>query len=285
MEPASLEPLVRLVVFVTWFALLAAAEGAVPRRRRTIPRRARWAGNLGLVALDTVLVRAIPVLSAVTMAGVTDARGWGLLRIVGPLPAWLAIPTSIVLLDLAIYLQHVLFHALPTLWRLHRVHHTDLELDATTGVRFHPLEILLSAGIRVAVVAILGAPVVGVIAFEILLNAGSLFSHANVRLPEAADRFLRMVIVTPDMHRVHHSADGEEREGNFGFTLSWWDRLFGTYHAQPRGGHEGMILGVAGFAIGDVLGLGRLLVQPTLRAPERIDPDRARVSRSESHSL
>jgi sterol desaturase/sphingolipid hydroxylase (fatty acid hydroxylase superfamily) len=148
---------------------------------------------------------------------------------------------------------------------LHRVHHTDPELDVTTGVRFHPVEILLSAGIRLGVVGILGAPVAGVIAFEILLNAGSLFSHANVRLPERADRLLRLVIVTPDMHRVHHSIDGAETNRNFGFTLSWWDGLFGTYHAQPRKGHDAMGLGVAGFAGRDVLTLGRLLVQPLLR--------------------
>jgi sterol desaturase/sphingolipid hydroxylase (fatty acid hydroxylase superfamily) len=162
----------------------------------------------------------------------------------------------------------VLFHALPALWRLHRVHHTDPELDVTTGVRFHPIEILLSAGFKAATVGVLGAPVVGVIVFEIVLNAGSLFSHANLRLPERTDHLLRMVVVTPDMHRVHHSVDPAETDRNFGFTLSWWDGLFGTYHAQPRLGHEAMAVGVAGFDVRDVLTLRRLLVQPLLREPE-----------------
>ena len=188
---------------------------------------------------------------------------------IGPLPVWISIAASVVLLDLAIYLQHVLFHAVPALWRLHRVHHTDPELDVTTGVRFHPVEILLSAVFKVAVVGALGAPVAGVIAFEIVLNAGSLWSHGNLRLSDTADRLLRIVVVTPDMHRVHHSIDREETDRNFGFTLSWWDVLFGTYRAQPRAGHVGMVLGVAGFAAGDVIGLGRLLVQPILRAPDR----------------
>jgi sterol desaturase/sphingolipid hydroxylase (fatty acid hydroxylase superfamily) len=202
------------------------------------------------------------------MAGLAESRGWGLLQAIGPVPVWTGIAASVVLLDLAIYLQHVLFHAVPSLWRLHRVHHTDPELDVTTGVRFHPVEFLLSAGFKVAVVGALGAPVAGVIAFEIALNTGSLWSHANLRLPETADRLLRMVLVTPDMHRVHHSIDRAETDRNFGFTLSWWDRLLGTYRAQPAAGHEAMVIGVAGFATGDVLGLGRLLVQPILREPE-----------------
>ena len=265
MELASPEPLLRLGAFLICLTLLAAAEAAAPRRRRAIGRRPRWVANFGLVLVDTAVVRAIPVLSAVGMAGLAATRGWGVMQVGRPLPAWLAIAVSIALLDLAIYLQHVLFHALPALWRLHRVHHTDLELDVTTGVRFHPVEILLSAGIRVAVVGILGAPVAGVIAFEILLNAGSLFSHANVRLPERADRWLRLIIVTPDMHRVHHSVDGAERDRNFGFTLSWWDRLCGTYRAQPGKGHDAMGLGVEGFAGRDALGFSRLLIQPFLR--------------------
>ncbi len=265
MQLASPEPLLRLGAFLICLTLLAAFEAGAPRRRRSIGRRPRWVANFGLVLVDTGVVRAIPVLSAVGMAGLAATRGWGVMQVGGPLPAWLAIAVSIALLDLAIYLQHVLFHALPALWRLHRVHHTDLELDVTTGVRFHPVEILLSAGIRVAVVGILGAPVAGVIAFEILLNAGSLFSHANVRLPERLDRWLRLIIVTPDMHRVHHSVDRAERDRNFGFTLSWWDRLCGTYRPQPGKGHDAMGLGVEGFAGRDALGFSRLLIQPFLR--------------------
>jgi sterol desaturase/sphingolipid hydroxylase (fatty acid hydroxylase superfamily) len=262
------EALLRLTAFSICFALLAAVEAVTPGRRRTVGRRSRWVGNLGLVTVATILVRAIPFASSVGMAGLAEAHGWGLLQAIRPIPAWAAIAGSVVLLDLAIYLQHVMFHALPLLWRLHRVHHTDPELDVTTGVRFHPLEILLSAGFKVAVVGVLGAPVAGAIVFEIVLNAGSLWTHANLRLPATPDRLLRIVIVTPNMHRVHHSIDRAETDRNFGFTLSWWDGLFGTYEAALRMGHEAMVVGVAGFGVRDALGLGRLLVQPILREPD-----------------
>ena len=254
MEVPGWETIFRLAAFAFSFALLAAAEEMAPRRQRPIGRRRRWAGNLGLVVVATLLVRTVPFSSAVAMAGLAEHRGWGLLQAIGPVSVWMSIAASIVLLDLAIYLQHVLFHALPALWRLHRVHHTDPELDVTTGVRFHPVEILLSAVFKVAVVGALGAPVEGVIAFEIVLNAGSLWSHANLCLPETADRLLRLVVVTPDMHRVHHSVDRAETDRNFGFTLSWWDRLLGTYRARPRAGHDAMIIGVAGFAVADERG-------------------------------
>ena len=268
MELAGSEVLSRLTAFSICFVLLAALEAVLPRHRRPIGRRSRWISNLGLIVVGTIVIRAIPFASAVAMAGLADNRGWGLLHAIGPVPVWVGIAASIVVLDLAMYLQHMLFHALPALWRLHRVHHTDPELDVTTGVRFHPIEILLSAGFKGAVVGLLGAPVLGVIVFEIVLNAGSLWSHANLRVPGMADRLLRMVVVTPDMHRVHHSIDRVETDSNFGFTLSWWDRLLGTYRAQPTMGHEAMIVGVAGFAVGDVLGLGHLLVQPMVREPD-----------------
>ena len=174
---------------------------------------------------------------------------------------------SVVVLDLAMYLQHRLFHAVPALWRLHRVHHTDPELDVTTGVRFHPVEMLLSVGFKAAAVAVLGSPVVAVVLFEVVLNAGSLFSHANLRLPATVDGLLRAVIVTPDMHRVHHSTDPTETNTNFGFTLSWWDRLFGTYRRLPKSGHEAMAIGVEGFTAHAVLSLYRLLIQPLLKEP------------------
>src|SRR5215510_4830279 len=284
MDLTSFEAEVRLTAFLSIFALLAMAEAAAPRRRRLVARPSRWPGNLGLVAVDTILVRAVPVASAIAISNLAEARDWGLLRALGTVPTWAAVAVSVVLLDLAVYLQHVLFHALPALWRLHRVHHTDPELDVTTGVRFHPVEILLSAGFKGAVVGALGAPVLGVIVFEIVLNAGSLWSHANLRLPGTADRWLRMVIVTPDMHRVHHSIDPAETDRNFGFTLSWWDRLLGTYRAEPRMGHEAMAVGVAGFAVRDVLGLGRLLVQPIVRQPDTPGDLGAR-QRSEERSL
>jgi sterol desaturase/sphingolipid hydroxylase (fatty acid hydroxylase superfamily) len=262
---ANSEAVFRLAAFSISFALLVAFETFWPNRRRALGRRHRWVGNLGLVVVSTVLVRVTTFLSAVAAAALAEARGWGLLQALGPMPIWFRIVASVVLLDLAIYLQHVLFHALPSLWRLHRVHHTDLELDVTTGVRFHPVEILLSAALKAAAVGVLGAPVAGVIAFEIVLNVGSLWSHANLRIPEAADRLLRLVIVTPDMHRVHHSIDRAETDSNFGFTLSLWDGLFGTYRAHSMMGNDAMLFGVAGFDARGALGLGRLLIQPLLR--------------------
>ena len=200
-------------------------------------------------------------MTAVGVASVANTRGWGVLGIV-TLPAWLELLMSVVVLDLAIYLQHRLFHANSVLWRLHRVHHSDLEFDATTGVRFHPVEMLLSAGFKAVAILAVGPPVIAVIVFEGLLNAGSLFSHANLALPVAVDRRLRSVLVTPDMHRVHHSADPTETNTNFGFTLSWWDHLFATYRAQPALGHDAMMIGLHGFAGPAVVNLYRLLMKP-----------------------
>ncbi|MFZ2651055.1 MAG: sterol desaturase family protein, partial [Burkholderiaceae bacterium] len=195
-----------------------------------------------------------------------DAPGWGLVNGLG-LPAWAATLLAVVLLDLAIYFQHVMFHAVPTLWRLHRVHHTDLEFDVTTGTRFHPIEILVSTGIKCAAVAAIGAPAIAVLVFELLLNGAAMFNHANVRLPPALDRWLRWAIVTPDMHRVHHSIAYNETNSNFGFNLPWWDRLFGTYRAQPAAGHEAMVIGVDAFRSREELRLDRLLIQPLRESP------------------
>ncbi len=263
----------RLGAFVAAFALLALAETVAPRRRAA-DRLGRWAGNLGLVAVGTIVVRLVPPISAVGAAVAAGERGWGLLNAIGAVPAWLAVIVSVVALDLAIYLQHVLFHAVPALWRLHRVHHTDLDVDVTTGVRFHPVEMLLSVGFKVAAVAALGPPVPGVILFEIVLNAGSLWSHASLRLPGGVDRLLRTVLVTPDMHRVHHSVDPAETNTNFGFTLSWWDRVLGTYRSRPTA-LDAMEFGVAGFGARDARGLSRLLVQPLLApaAPAAVRDD------------
>ena len=271
--------LIRLSAFIASFTLLVFAERLAPRRRRTFALRQRWAGNLGLMAADTIVLRTVPAITAVGVAALAHAKGWGLLGAIVSLPTWLDVVVSVIVLDLAIYFQHRLFHAVPALWRLHRVHHTDPELDVTTGVRFHPVEMLLSLGFKAVVIAGLGPPVAAVLLFEVLLNAGSLFSHANLRLPAPVDGLLRALLVTPDMHRVHHSSDPVETDSNFGFTLSWWDRLFGTYRAQPRAGHDAMTIGVEGFAAPAVLGLHRLLIQPLLKEPaSRAGRQRADVS-------
>ena len=255
------EPLIRLACFAGVFAALALWELRAPRRTQAVGRSRRWPGNLGVVVVDTLLLRLLFPTAAVGAAMIGEARGWGLLNNLA-IPDWAKIVAAVVVLDLAIYLQHVLFHAVPALWRLHRMHHADLELDVTTGVRFHPVEILLSMVIKLAVVTALGAPALGVLAFEILLNATSMFSHGNVRIPPRLDRWLRLVVVTPDMHRVHHSIERRETNSNFGFNLPWWDRLFGTYRPEPQAGHEGMTIGVPQFRDPRELRLDRMLLQP-----------------------
>jgi sterol desaturase/sphingolipid hydroxylase (fatty acid hydroxylase superfamily) len=208
-----------------------------------------------------VVVRIVFPTAAVGMALVAEARGFGLFNAFA-VPAFLAVTLSVILLDLAIYLQHVLFHAVPVLWRLHRMHHADLEFDVTTGVRFHPLEILLSMIIKLCVVAAIGAPAAAVLLFEVLLNATSMFNHGNVRFPQRLDRVMRWIVVTPEMHRVHHSAVPRETNSNFGFNLPWWDRWFGTYLAQPSAGHEDMTIGIEQFREPRELRLDRMLAQP-----------------------
>ncbi|MCB1726887.1 MAG: sterol desaturase family protein, partial [Gammaproteobacteria bacterium] len=233
------EPAVRLTFFVGVFVLVALFEIAAPRRALTVSKVMRWGNNISLVVFNTVLLRLLFPAAAVGMAAFAAERGWGLLNYV-ELPFWVATLVAVVALDFVIWLQHVMVHAIPVLWRLHRVHHADPDYDVTTGARFHPIEIILSMLIKFATIAVLGPPVVAVILFEVLLNATAMFNHGNVRLPEAVDRVLRLFVVTPDMHRVHHSVEDDETNSNFGFSLPWWDRLFGTYRAQPRGGHEGM---------------------------------------------
>jgi sterol desaturase/sphingolipid hydroxylase (fatty acid hydroxylase superfamily) len=200
------------------------------------------------------------------IAVAAEAGGWGLLNMIA-LPAWAAILVSVVLLDLVIYFQHVMFHAVPTLWRLHRVHHADLDFDVTTGIRFHPVEILISTALKCAAVAAIGAPAIGVVAFELLLNATAMFNHANASVPRAVEPWLRWLVVTPDMHRVHHSVQHDESSSNFGFSLPWWDRIFGTYRAQPKHGHVAMAIGVDAFRDADELRLDRLLLQPLRDTP------------------
>jgi sterol desaturase/sphingolipid hydroxylase (fatty acid hydroxylase superfamily) len=259
-----------LGAFAGILAVMALWEWLSPRRYQEIGRARRLPGNLGIVALDSVVVRLVFPVAAVGTALLVEARGWGLFQTLEA-PTWLAIPASVILLDLAIYLQHVLFHAVPVLWRLHRMHHADLEFDVTTGVRFHPIEILLSMGIKLAVVAALGTPAVAVLVFEVLLNATSMFNHGNVRLPARIDRALRWIVVTPEMHRVHHSVVPRETNSNFGFNLPWWDRLFGTYRAQPAAGHKGMIIGIVQFRDPSELRLDRMLIQP-FRDDDRLYP-------------
>jgi len=255
------EPFIRLGVFAAVFVAMALWELAAPRRRQGVSRSLRWPNNIGLVVIDTGFVRILFPTAAVCLALVGEARGFGLLNLVA-LSYWAMVIVAVVLLDLTIYLQHVLFHAVPALWRMHRVHHADLDIDVTTGVRFHPFEIAVSMLIKLGAVAALGAPAVSVLAFEVLLNATSMFNHGNVRIPPRLDAVLRWILVTPDMHRVHHSLDPNETNSNFGFNLPWWDRLFGTYRPQPAAGHEAMTIGIEQFRDPRELVIDRLLLQP-----------------------
>jgi sterol desaturase/sphingolipid hydroxylase (fatty acid hydroxylase superfamily) len=234
--------LVRLGVFVGVMLTMALWETMAPRRGPTRSKPRRWSANLGLQAINAVVMRVAAPFAATATALVAGEHGWGPLQ--SPqLPFWAAVVLAVIALDLAVYLQHVLFHAVPALWRLHRLHHADADMDVTTGVRFHTVEVLLSMGIKSTVVAALGAPALSVLIFEAILNATSMFNHADVRMPRWLDRVLRLFLVTPDMHRVHHSTDPAEANRNFGFNLPWWDYLAGTYRAQPARGHEGMTIG------------------------------------------
>lgn len=237
---------IRLGFFFGIFALMALWEVLSPRRKLVTSKPVRWANNIGLVVFNSFLLRLIFPAAAVGMALFAQEQGWGLFNYY-QVPFWLVVLVSVVAMDFFIYLQHIMVHAVPALWRLHRVHHADRDFDVTTGARFHPLEIILSMLIKFAVIMLLGAPVVAVVIFEVILNATSMFNHGNVRIPGAVDAVLRLFIVTPDMHRVHHSIEDDETNSNFGFNLPWWDRLFGTYRAQPRAGHEAMTIGIRTF--------------------------------------
>jgi sterol desaturase/sphingolipid hydroxylase (fatty acid hydroxylase superfamily) len=264
------ETVLRLSAFLGVFAVMALWEVFAPRRTQAVSRGRRWPSNLGIVALDTLVVRLVLPVTGVGMALIAEERSWGLLQAVAA-PGWIKIVVSLILLDLAIYLQHVLFHAVPLLWRFHRMHHADIEFDVSTGTRFHPIEVLLSMVIKVGVVAALGAPVVAVLMFEVLLNATSMFNHGNVRLPLALDRVLRWIVVTPEMHRVHHSVVPRETNSNFGFNLPWWDRLLGTYRVEPEAGHVAMRIGIEQFRDASELRLDRMLTQP-FRGDDRLYP-------------
>lgn len=259
------EPALRLAVFAGVLAVLMVGELAHPWREAQARGR-RWPSNLGLIALDSLALRLIFPLSAAGVALLAEAQGWGLFHWLG-VTNWLAFIAGLLLLDLVIYAQHVVFHHVPLLWRFHRVHHADTVLDVTTGLRFHPVEMVISMLIKFGAVVALGVPAEAVVAFEVLLNATSMFNHANIALPQAAERMLRLIVVTPGMHRVHHSAVRAETDSNYGFNLPWWDRLFGTYQDGPRQGYEGMTVGLETFRDDKESRLDRLLTQPFRRPP------------------
>ena len=258
----------RLLLFAAVLLVMSLWEKAAPRRPLLAGRRQRWPANLSLVAVNTVVVRFLLPVLPVGLAVMVEGRGTGLLQTL-ILPFWLKVTLALVVLDLIIYLQHVLFHYLPLLWRLHRVHHTDLDIDVTTGNRFHPLEIVISMLIKLAAVALLGAPALAVVIFEAVLNAAAQFNHGNVSIPLQLDRWLRLLVVTPDMHRVHHSIIPRETNSNFGFNIPLWDRLFGTYRPQPELGHAGMTIGLKEYRDPAQLTLPRLLIQPFVSSAGR----------------
>jgi sterol desaturase/sphingolipid hydroxylase (fatty acid hydroxylase superfamily) len=240
------ESTIRMSFFIGILVIMATWEILKPKRQLTVSKLVRWGNNLGLVFLNSFLVRLVFPAAAAGVAAFASTHGWGLLNYYSLSDA-LSIVIAIVVLDFMIYLQHVLVHAVPALWRLHRVHHADLDYDVTTGARFHPIEIFLSMLIKFSVIIVIGAPVVAVIIFEVILNAMAMFNHGNVGLPEKIEKIIRMFVVTPDMHRIHHSVEDDEANSNFGFNLSCWDRLFGTYRQQPRHGHDGMMIGIRQF--------------------------------------
>jgi sterol desaturase/sphingolipid hydroxylase (fatty acid hydroxylase superfamily) len=238
----------RFGVFATVLVVMALLELAAPKRRLVASKARRWSTNLGIVLIDSAIVRAMAALAiplaAVAAAAYAQSRGWGLLNLL-ELPAWLEVALAVVVLDFAIWLQHLLSHKIGALWRLHRMHHADRDIDVTTAIRFHPIEIALSMLYKIAWVLVIGASPLAVLLFEVVLNACAMFNHANIALPRGLDRLVRIVLVTPDMHRVHHSVLRREHDSNYGFNLSVWDRIFGTYTPQPEKGHDGMTIGLA----------------------------------------
>lgn len=262
------EILIRVSSFLVIFIAVALWELASPRRRLTVSKPGRWGNNLGIIFIDTLLVKLLFSVAAMGVAVAAGQSGWGLLNY-WQVPAVPATIIGVLVLDMVIYLQHLMFHATPALWRLHMMHHADLDFDVSTGLRFHPIEIILSMVIKMTVVAALGPPVLAVLIFEVVLNGTSMFNHGNVRLPAWFDNILRLVVVTPDMHRVHHSVTIRETNSNFGFNFPWWDRLLGTYRAQPVAGHTGMTIGLAQFRKPEQLTLPRLLLLPFTGEPGR----------------
>ena len=267
------DTIIRLGAFLGVFAILSMAEVFAPRRRLTTSKSQRWFANLAIVALNPLSVALVYPVLPVGLALLAAEQGWGLLN-QWALPYGLEVFIGVVALDFIVYAQHVLHHAIPVLWRLHMVHHADLDFDMTTGLRFHPIEIILSMAIKLSVVAVLGAPPLAVLIFEVALNATSMFNHSNIGLPLNVDRVLRLIMVTPDMHRVHHSVIIRETNSNYGFNLSWWDRLFGTYKDQPEKGHKDMVIGLAQFRDPQKLSLWHILVMPFVGDPGRVPINR-----------
>lgn len=261
------EGFIRSGFFFGIFIAIALWEKYRPKRPLTASIKIRWFSNIGIVFINSALVRTIFPIMAVGIAVVGEEKEWGLLNNIN-FPYWIKNVLAVIFLDFVIYMQHVMVHAVPLLWRLHLMHHTDLDFDVTTGSRFHPIEIIFSMVVKMFVVAALGASAVAVITFEILLNGTSMFNHGNINIPIKVDRFLRFLVVTPDMHRVHHSVKPTETNSNFGFNLPWWDRLFGTYRDQPEEGHKGMTIGLNQFRNSKYLILHWLLILPFLSKAE-----------------
>ncbi len=262
----SHEGTVRIAFFFGILIIMAVWEVLLPRRALTVSKILRWVSNIGIVVLYTVALRIVFPILAIDLAIIAAQRGWGLLNNIS-MPGWMSVVAGVFTLDLVIYLQHIMFHTLPVLWRLHMMHHADLDIDATTGLRFHPIEIFISMGIKLAAIAAFGPPVLAVLIFEIILNATAMFNHSNVYLPLKFDAFLRLLVVTPDMHRVHHSVTIRETNSNFGFNFPWWDRLFGTYRPQPAAGHTGMTIGLAQLRDAQWQNLFRMLILPFVGDP------------------
>ena len=237
---------IRLLFFFGIFTAMALWEVKSPKRPLSLSRKLRWSNNLGLIIVNSVLLRIFFPTAAVGFALQAEIKQWGFFNLI-PTQSWVAVLASIVLLDLAIYWQHRLFHRIPVLWQFHKVHHADLDYDVTTATRFHPIEILLSMGIKMLAITLIGAPAIAVMLFEIILNGCAMFNHGNVRIPPAIDKIVRTLLVTPDMHRVHHSVIQKEHNSNYGFNLSLWDRLFNSYVAQPSKGHLNMTIGLNDF--------------------------------------
>ena len=266
------EPTLRLAVFLGVLVAMALWELWSPRRRIEVPRLIRWSNNLALVVIDTLVVRLLFPVAAVALALVMSEQGWGLFNLL-EWAVWVEVVICVVLLDFAIYLQHVVFHHVPVLWRLHRMHHADVAIDVTTGLRFHPLEIVLSMAFKLVLVVLLGPPAIAVLIFEVVLNASAMFNHSNIRLPKRVDAVVRLFIVTPDMHRVHHSVVPRETNSNYGFNVPWWDRLLGTYIAQPKAGHDEMQIGLNQFRARRELWIDRMILQPLRRGSDRSSED------------